>query len=154
MLLQPGGQATVHFSTQLSGVTQDVGVVSAIVIRNAVATSIVPVITHVLSAGVYAVSFTVPANWVGYDKAFVQFTLQVDRDQVICTKPAGVVAAAGLDDELEVNIDRLLDLMEADQVKIGDTIFYYLKGSNQTTLLHQHDIAGSTCVDDVSLISP
>lgn len=153
MLLQPGGQAHVHFTVNLGGVTQDVGVVSAVVIRNDVVTSIVPVISHVnVEAGIYVVGFAVPANWVGYDQAFVQFRILHNHALTSCTKLAGVVAAAGLDDALEINIDRILDLLEADEVKIGNKLYKRLAGT--TTVLLEKDVNGSTCVDDVSLIQP
>lgn len=51
--------------------------------------------------------------------------------------------------------DAILDLLQADQVvdAAAGTIKYWLKGSNQTVLLHEQDVTGnSSCATDVSLI--
>jgi hypothetical protein len=46
------------------------------------------------------------------------------------------------------------NLLEADQIRDGNSIKYYLKGSSQTTLLLEQTLQGSTsCDNDISLIS-
>jgi hypothetical protein len=47
----------------------------------------------------------------------------------------------------------MFNLLEADQIRVGTSIKYYLKGSSQTTLLLEQDLEGSSsCATDVSII--
>ena len=108
MLISPGSQVTVYFSVTVGGIDTSTGG-SASVYRNDILTSILATST-VAAIGLYAVTFTVPNDWVGYDQVFVRFAISFNGEITSCIKHAGTIAAAGLDDNLEFNIDRILGL--------------------------------------------
>ena len=160
MLIAPGGTSVVNFSVTQDGDLSNIGTATFTVIRNGIVTSIVPTVVQD-GVGFYTVSFDVPVNWMGYDMAAVRMELEygmgANTRTIGCTKPAGVVGAAGIDDSQEQTIDFIADLLQADQVvdATAGKIFYYLKGTNQNTLLHEQNLTGnSSCSTDVSLIAP
>lgn len=149
-VLLPGGTAVVHFNTHTGGARTAADDTTALVFRNGTLTSIAPVIT-VSGVGHYIVTFNVPPNWVGYDRAWVEFSFLHMGEWNACSKDAGVVGAAGLDDNQEFSIDRILDLLEADETydKASGKARKLLRGTN--TVLLEKDVAGSTCVDSVEI---
>lgn len=157
MLLAPGGTGSVVFNVSLAGSLSDIGTPIISILRNGIVTT-VPVTIDNTVVGRYVGTFTVPANWVGYDKADALFELTYgdggSPKTIECSKSVGVIGAAGLDDLQEINIDRIIDLMEADQVFENGMMTYYLKDSNQTIVLHQQNYNGdSACADNTSLTS-
>ena len=148
MNLEPGQEAVVLFSTIQEGALVGTGTVTAVVIRNNIVTSVAVVVASV-TTGHYTVTFTVPATWVEYDQVFVQFDFEWSPGRIIgCTKPVGVVTESPLD------VEFIRELLTADQVRVGNSIFYYAAGTGQTVLLHQQDQSGDPCEGDTSLISP
>lgn len=160
MIIAPGGTAIVHFNVTLQGDLSDVGNATFTVLRNGVATSIVPTISQDI-VGHYTVSYDVPSNWIGYDVTSVRMQLEyglgANPKTIACTKSVGVIGASGIDDQQEQTLDFIADLLQADQVVDSNAgkVYYYLKNSGQGVLLHEQDLTGnSSCTTDVSLISP
>jgi len=148
MNLAPGGLGVVSFNVSLGSSASGVGAFTASIFRNGILTTIVPTISSDVT-GHYTVSFPVPANWVEFDivEARSELTYGTGPQVLRCTKTVGVVTLT------PQNVQFLTDLSLADQVKVGNEIVYYLKGSGQTVELHRQNINGSTCVEDVSLTS-
>ena len=153
MVIRPNGTSFVHFNTHVNGVREDAFRTKATVFRNGVQTSIAPGITHV-GTGHYIVQFTVPANWTGYDQAWVSFEFQQfpGIEWNACSKYAGVIGASGIDDNIDVTIERILDLLEADETydKATGKAQKLLRGT--PTVLLEKNVDGSTCVDNVRLV--
>jgi len=149
MNLNPGGLATAHFNVQHEGDLSDIGSPSFVVIRNGIETT-VPITVDNTIVGNYSLGFTVPATWVEYDLVYVRMSLEygmgMNTRTIACSKPVGVVTAVPL------GIEFISDLLQADQVKVGNQIVYYLKGSGQTVELHRQTQVGDPCEEDVSLI--
>ena len=143
MFITQGGVATCSFDVALGGAVSGVGTASATVYRNGSITTVVPTIVSD-TTGHYSVSFTVPATWDEYDITEIRFVLNYMGVDISCTKPSGVVTSIG----------DITKLLTADQVRVGNKIYYYEKGTGQTVLLFEQDIAGdSACAGDVSLTS-
>lgn len=145
MHVQPGQRVVTYFSTSVGGV--DVSVAgSAQVYRNEIAT-VVPVTLTEGEVGQYSVAFDVPGDWIGYDQIHVRFELVYLGEVLSCTKYAGTVSDA----YVESSIDRILDLLEADETydKVSGKARKLLRGTN--TVLLEKDVVGSTCVDSVSI---
>ena len=142
MNLLPGGIAVVSFNVQINGNLSNVGNATAVVFRNGILTSIVPTITSDI-VGHYTVSFSVPGNWVEYDKAEARFELEWGQggETIACTKYVGTVTLVPGD------IDFINAILTADQVKVGNTIQYFQAGTNQTVLLHTQVLSGDPCDD-------
>ncbi len=149
MLIYPGQTGVVaNFTYTVGSILSTADTASAIVLRNGIDT-VVPVVLTTASTGRYKATFDIPATWVGYDRVDVRFEATTGGMVIECTKPLAVIGAAGLDDQQEVNIDRVLDLLEADEVITGGKAYKLLRGT--TIVLLEKDITGSTCADDVSL---
>ena len=147
MFITPGGIGAVSFDVALNGAVSNVGTASATVYRNGVVTAVVPSIDNNTS-GHYSVTFNVPINWVEYDVSEVRFSLDYAGNELACTKPSGVVTS------ISNTISDIHKLLTADQVKVGDKIYYYEAGTGQTVLLLEQDLAGtSACNSDVSITS-
>lgn len=150
MNLQPGGVAAVAANVLLGGDLSAAGTLSAVVFRNGIATTVVVTVSNP-SVGLYVATFTVPPTWVEYDRVDVRFSLVwgLGGETLACMKTVGVVT-------LVPNLTTFIsELLTADQVRVGDKIYYYAAGTGQTVLLHEQDISGaSACAGDVSLVSP
>ena len=140
MFITQGGVATCSFDVALGGAVSGVGTASATVYRNGTITGIAPTIVSD-TTGHYSISFTVPTTWDEYDIAEIRFILNYMGQEIACTKQAGAVSDTN-------------KLLKADQVRVGNKIFYYEAGTGQSVLLHEQDITGdSACAGDVSLTS-
>lgn len=148
MNLAPGGQGSVVFNVILGGNLSDIGTPTIVVLRNGIVTT-VPVTIDDAVTGRYIGTFTVPATWIEYDKVTALFKLDYMlgtlNESLECSKTVGVVTIAPQTSEF------IADLLQADQVKIGDQIVYFLKDSGQTVELHRQTITGDPCEGDVSL---
>jgi len=149
MNLSPGGSGSVVFNVAYEGTRSNIGSASITILRNGIVTT-VPVTIDNSTTGRYVGSFTVPANWMEYDMVTSIFELEYPLGTltrtISCSKPVGVVTAVPL------GIEFISDLLQADQVKVGNQIVYYLKGSGQTVELHRQTQVGDPCEEDVSLI--
>jgi len=145
MLLRPGGTAVVHFDTSVAGDDTPAAAVDVAVYRGELLTSIVPTVT-LENVSHYVVSFTVPANWLPYERVFVAMTSEYLAAEHTCTKYAGQIDPNALQAELAI----------AEQVKTDNndgtfTVRYYQRGSNKTVLLHTQVISGDPCEGDVTI---
>jgi hypothetical protein len=143
MFITQGGVGVASFDVALGGAVSGVGTASATVYRNG---AIEAVATTVSSdtTGHYSVSFIVPNSWIEHDIAEIRFILNYSGVDIACTKSVGVVTSVG----------DITKLLTADQVRVGNKIFYYEAGTSQSVLLFEQDIAGtSACAGDVSLTS-
>lgn len=149
-MLKPGGQAVEFFSVSIGGQNISMSAYGADVRRNGLVTTVPVVITEV-STGSYRCDFTVPSDWVGHDHVHVAFTINYFGNNLTTIKHVGTVGSAGLDDDTEYNIDRVLDLLEADETFDAQSgkARKLLRGTN--TVLLEKDVTRSTGVDSVSL---
>lgn len=149
MNLSAGGSGSVVFNVTYEGTRSDIGTASIIILRNGIVTT-VPVAIDSSITGRYVGSFTVPSNWMEYDLVTSLFQLEYPLGTLTrtleCSKAIGVVTA------LPMSVEFLSDLLQADQVREGNQIVYYLKGSAQTIELHRQTQVGDPCEGNVSLI--
>jgi len=150
MIVRPGGTAVAYFNVSINGIDTSVATFGADVRRNGIVTT-VPVTILEVSTGNYQCQFDVPSDWIGYDQVHVSFTLNYLSENLTCTKHVGTVAAAGLDDDMEFNLDRMLDLQEADETfdQASGTARKLLRGTS--TVLLEKTVTGSSCVESVSI---
>lgn len=150
MIVQPGGTAFAFFNVSINGADTSIAPIGADVRRNGIVTTVQVQILEV-STGGYQCSFTVPSDWVGYDQVHVAFTLNHLGENLTCVKHVGTVGAAALDDHLEYNLDRILDLLEADETydKKSGQARKLLRGTS--TVLLEKTIVGPSRVESVSI---
>lgn len=145
MNLRVDTEAVAQFDVSLQGELQTIGEATAIVFRNGNPTTVETTITNPLT-GHYRVGFVVPSDWPALTKVDVRMELTYNGKTIGRTKPVGIVG----DDFNDLTVERIADLLEADQQVANGFLTYYLKGT--TEILLQKAISGETCVDGVSLI--
>lgn len=150
MLIKPGAIAYAYFAVSIGGANESVDTYNADVRRNGVITTVATTITNT-TTGVYLVSATLPGDWNPDDQVHVGFNITHLGKTLTCVKSIGVISALSLDMTQEVMVERLLDLLESDEVYDDDTgkATKYLRGTN--TVLLEKDVTGSALSDSVSL---
>ena len=149
-MIRPGQSGVVHFNTHAGGVRTDADTTTATVWRNDSPT-VVPAQVTRAAIGHYVITFVVPSNWQPDDRAYVVFEFEFLGQWNSCTKDAGPIGVAGFDIDSDTILERLLDLLEADETfdSASGKARKLLRGTN--VVLLEKDVAGTTCTESVAL---